>query len=80
MTDAEPGGRNGAAAKPAATEFERAAARAARARTGPVGEFAYFLARTRKYWLVPVIVALLLTGLIVVGGGSVVAPLLYALF
>jgi hypothetical protein len=63
-----------------AAEFERAAERAAKARTGPVGEFAYFLARTRKYWLVPVIVALLLTGLVVGGGGSTVAPLIYALF
>ena len=64
----------------AAAEFEQAAERAAKARTGPVGEFAYFIGRTRKYWLVPVIVALFLTGLIAVGGGSVVAPLIYALF
>jgi hypothetical protein len=47
---------------------------------GPVGEIAYFLRRTRKYWLVPVIVALLMTGLVVVGGGSAFAPLIYALF
>lgn len=61
-------------------EFERAAERAAKARTGPVAEFAYFLRRTRNYWLVPVIVALLLTGLVVVGGSSAFAPLIYALF
>ena len=60
-------------------EFEREAERAAKARTGPVGEFVYLLRRTRKYWLVPVIVSLLVTSLIVVGGGSVVAPLIYAL-
>ena len=60
--------------------FEREAQRAAEARTGPVGEFAYFLRRTRKYWMIPLIVALLVTSLVVVGGSSVVAPLIYALF
>ena len=43
-----------------AAKFEQAAERAAKARTGPVGEFTYFLQRTQKYWLLPVIVALLL--------------------
>jgi hypothetical protein len=79
MADLDSGG-NTDAAEPASAAFEQAAARAARRRTGPVGEFAYFLRRTRKYWLVPVIVSLLLTGLFAVGGGSVVAPLIYALF
>ncbi len=63
-----------------AGEFERQAQRAAKASSGPVAEFAYFLGRTRKYWLVPVIVALLITSMVVVVGGSAVAPLIYALF
>ena len=63
-----------------AAKFEQAAAFAAKARVGPMGEFSYFLQRTRKYWLLPVIVSLLLTGLVIVGGSSVVAPLIYALF
>jgi hypothetical protein len=45
-----------------------------------VAEFSYFLGRTRKYWLVPVIVALLVASMVVVVGGSAVAPLIYALF
>jgi len=77
MADLDSGGKTDAAGEPASAAFEEAAARAARKRTGPVGEFAYFLRRTRKYWLVPVIVSLLLTALIAVGGGSVVAPLIY---
>ncbi len=64
----------------AAGEFEQQAQRAAKASSGPVAEFAYFLGRTRKYWLVPVIVALLITSMVVVVGGSAVAPLIYALF
>jgi hypothetical protein len=61
-------------------EFEQQAQRAAKASTGPVAEFRYFLGRTRKYWLVPVIVALLVASMVVVVGGSAVAPLIYALF
>jgi hypothetical protein len=61
-------------------EFQRAAERAARSRTGPVAEFVYLIRRTRNYWLVPVIVALLLTGFVVVGSSSTLAPLIYALF
>ena len=61
-------------------EFEQQAQRAAKASSGPVAEFAYFLGRTRKYWLVPVIVALLVTSMVMMVGGSTVAPLIYALF
>ena len=63
-----------------AGEFERQAERSAKASTGPVGEFLYFLGRTRKFWMVPLIVALLLASLIVVAGGTAMAPLIYALF
>ncbi|MCH2200020.1 MAG: DUF5989 family protein [Flavobacteriales bacterium] len=40
-----------------------------------------FLKARRKFWLAPVIVILLLIGvLIVIGGGSAVAPFIYTLF
>jgi hypothetical protein len=61
-------------------DFEQQAERAAKASAGPAREFLYFLGRTRKFWMVPVIVALLLASLIVVAGGTAVAPLIYALF
>jgi hypothetical protein len=45
-----------------------------------VGEFAGFLGETRKYWLVPlVIVLLLLVGLVILGG-TAAAPFIYTLF
>lgn len=40
-----------------------------------------FLKARRKFWLVPVILALLLIGvLVVIGGSSAVAPFIYTLF
>ena len=60
--------------------FEQQAQRAAKAPSGPVREFLYFLGRTRNFWLAPIIVAVLLASAIVVVGGTAVAPLIYALF
>ncbi len=60
--------------------FKQQARQAAKAPSGPVREFLYFLRRTRNFWLVPIIVAVLLASLIVVVGGTAVAPLIYALF
>lgn len=40
-----------------------------------------FLGARKKFWLVPVIFVLLLFGiLIVIGGGSALAPFIYTLF
>lgn len=40
-----------------------------------------FLKARRKFWLIPVIVALLLIGaLVVIGGSSSIAPFIYTLF
>lgn len=64
----------------AATAFEREAERASGRRSGPLGEFRYFLARTRKWWMAPIIGALLVIGTLLVMSSSVVAPLIYALF
>ena len=43
------------------------------------GEFTRFARETRSYWLIPLIVALGLAGLVIVGGQAA-APLLYTLF
>ena len=46
-----------------------------------VGEFLEFLGRSKKYWLFPIVVVLLLVGLLlVVAQGSAVAPFIYTLF
>ena len=40
-----------------------------------------FLKVRKKFWLAPVIIVLLLIGvLIVIGGGSAIAPFIYTLF
>lgn len=40
-----------------------------------------FLRERKKFWLAPIIVVLLLIGiLIVIGGGSAIAPFIYTLF
>ncbi|NVK65504.1 MAG: hypothetical protein HWE22_13010 [Flavobacteriales bacterium] len=40
-----------------------------------------FIIERKKYWLGPVIIMLLLIGvLVVIGGGSSVAPFIYSLF
>lgn len=40
-----------------------------------------FLKERKRYWLLPVVLVLLVLGvLIVIGGGSAVAPFIYTLF
>jgi hypothetical protein len=40
-----------------------------------------FLRARKKFWLLPVIISLLLLGvLIVIGGGSAIAPFIYTIF
>jgi hypothetical protein len=56
-------------------------AREARAKeVGLVRELLAFLRQTRKWWLAPAIVLLLFVGLLVVLGGSALAPFIYTLF
>lgn len=44
-------------------------------------EFITFLAIRKKYWLLPIIIAiLLLGGLIILSQGSAVAPFIYTIF
>ncbi len=70
----EPGARNRAA------EFEKQAERAKEASSGPVSEFLYFLRRTRKWWMLPIILALFTVGMLLVLSGTAAAPLIYTLF
>ena len=58
-------------------EFE---AKAQKRSAGPLGEFVYFLRRSRKWWMAPIIVMLVLVGVLLVMTSSAVAPLIYALF
>jgi hypothetical protein len=43
-------------------------------------EFALFLRENKKWWLGPIVVALLLLGLLAALGGSAAAPFIYTLF
>jgi len=63
-----------------AAEFEQQAQRAANASPGPLGEFWYFLNRTRKWWMVPIILSLLAASALLVMSGTALAPLIYTLF
>ncbi len=47
---------------------------------GLVREILAFLRHSRKLWLAPIIIGLLLIGMIVVLGGTSVAPFIYTLF
>jgi hypothetical protein len=47
---------------------------------GPVAEFFVFVANNKKWWLTPIILALVLVGVLAVLGGSGVAPFIYSLF
>ena len=58
-------------------EFEKNPAERPR---GLVVEFAGFLVHSKKWWLTPIIVILFLVGLLVIVGGSEVAPFIYTLF
>ena len=45
-----------------------------------VMEFIGFMRENKKWWLAPIVAVLLLLGLLVVLGGSGVAPFIYSLF
>jgi hypothetical protein len=47
---------------------------------GPISEFWLFIVNNKKWWLTPIIAALILVGVLVVIGGSGVAPFIYSLF
>jgi hypothetical protein len=53
---------------------------AARPRMGLLREFWDFLKHNKKWWLLPILVALLVLGLLVVLGGTSLAPFIYTIF
>ena len=48
--------------------------------TGIVTEFWYFLSHTKKWWLLPIVVILLMFGVLVFLSGTAAAPFIYTLF
>jgi hypothetical protein len=60
-----------------AEDFEHLAAQES---SGFVGEFVHFLLHNKKWWLTPLILILLLVGVLVILGGTALAPFIYTLF
>lgn len=58
-------------------EFARAGGEA---RTGLVAEFIDFLKHNKKWWLLPILLAFLAIGALILLGGTGAAPLIYPLF
>ncbi|HSN81904.1 MAG TPA: DUF5989 family protein [Polyangiales bacterium] len=55
-------------------------ARASGKQAGLVSELVGFLRANKKWWLAPILIAILLLGLLVVLGGTAAAPFIYTLF
>ena len=49
-------------------------------RTGLASEFTDFLKENKKWWLAPIVIAILGLGLLVLLGGTAAAPFIYTLF
>jgi hypothetical protein len=47
---------------------------------GLLSEFSAFLLCNKKWWLAPILVALLIVGLLILAGGTAAAPFIYTLF
>ncbi len=47
---------------------------------GLLREFVSFLGHNKKWWLAPIIIALLLVGALIILGGTAAAPFIYTLF
>jgi len=45
-----------------------------------LAEFWFFLKHNKKWWLLPILLVLLLLGLLVLLGGTAIAPFIYPLF
>jgi Family of unknown function (DUF5989) len=55
-------------------------AQAAGDRVGLASEFVDFLKENKKWWLAPIVIAILGLGLLVMLGGTAGAPFIYTLF
>lgn len=60
-----------------ASEFERASAEK---RQGLISEFLGFLAENKKWWLLPILIAVVALGALVILGGTAAGPFIYTLF
>ena len=58
-------------------EFDRLAGES---RQSLPAEFWYFLMHNKKWWLLPIIIVVVLLGVLVLVGGSGLAPFIYPLF
>jgi len=58
-------------------EFDRLAREK---RVSLVAEFWFFLRHNKKWWLLPILIILLLLGVLVLLGGTAIAPFIYPLF
>ena len=47
---------------------------------GLLAEFWFMLKTNKKYWMAPLIISILVLGLLIILGGSAVAPFIYTLF
>ena len=61
-----------------ANEFERMASE--QGDRGVLAEFWDFLRYNKKWWLLPILIVLLLIGVLLLLGGTAVAPFIYTLF
>jgi Family of unknown function (DUF5989) len=59
-------------------KFEEAAK--ASQKTGMVAEFRYFLKNSKKWWLLPIVVVLVMFGVLLFLSGTAAAPFIYTLF
>jgi hypothetical protein len=53
---------------------------AGKKRTSLPAEFWSFLKHNKKWWLLPILITLLILGLLVLLGGTAIAPFIYPLF
>jgi Family of unknown function (DUF5989) len=58
-------------------EFEHAGQQK---QTGIVQEFIAFLGENKKFWMIPLLLALLAIGALLILGGTAAAPFIYTLF
>ena len=69
--------------KTESTEFQQEMSRmrqSKRSSSSPLSEFWEYLRIRKKWWLAPVILALLVVGALVTLGGTAAAPVIYTLF
>ncbi len=62
---------------PEKNEFEAASQES---NSSIVEEFVYFLKTNKKYWMIPLLLALLCLGALIILGGTSAVPFIYTLF